>query len=70
MAAESPTGFDQLVAQVHGRAAADAAGLLDAAVAVSTDHAAAADRLLDHFVANARETGMSWTDIGARLGVP
>jgi len=69
MAAESPTGFDQLVAQVHGRAAADAAGLLDAAVAVSTDHAAAADRLLDHFVANARETGMSWTDIGARLGV-
>src|SRR6266511_4505808 len=70
MSAESPTGFDQLLAQVRARAdAADAAGLLDAAVAVSAGHAAAADRLLDHFVAHARGTGMSWTDIGARLGV-
>jgi hypothetical protein len=70
MAAESPTGFDQLVAQVHHRAAsADAAALLDAAAAVSADRAATADRLLDHFVTHARGTGMSWTDIGARLGV-
>jgi ClpX C4-type zinc finger/Clp amino terminal domain, pathogenicity island component len=66
----SPTGFGQLVAQVHHRAAtADPAALLDAGVAVSADHAAAADRLLDHFVAHARGAGMSWTDIGARLGV-
>ena len=70
MVAQSPTGFDQLVAQVHRRAtAADAAALLDAASAVSAGWAADADRLLDHFVAHARGTGMSWTDIGARLGV-
>jgi hypothetical protein len=70
MDAESPARFDQLVVQVHHRTAtADPAALLDAAVAVSADHAATADRLLDHFVAHARGTGMSWTDIGARLGV-
>jgi hypothetical protein len=70
MASESPMGFDQLVAQVHHRAArADAAGLLDAAAAISVGQAADADRLLDHFVAQARGTGMSWTDIGALLGV-
>jgi Clp amino terminal domain, pathogenicity island component len=70
MAAHSSTGFDQLVAQVHRRAAAaDPAAMLDAAAAVSADCAADADRLLDHFVAHARGTGMSWTDIGARLGV-
>jgi hypothetical protein len=60
----------QLVAQVHHRAAtADAAGLLDAAAGISAEHAVDADRLLDHFVGHARATGMSWTDIGARLGV-
>jgi hypothetical protein len=70
MDADSPTGFDQLVAQVHHRAeTADPAALLDAAATLSADHAAAADRLLDHFVVHARGTGMSWTDIGARLGV-
>jgi ClpX C4-type zinc finger/Clp amino terminal domain, pathogenicity island component len=70
MGADSPTGFDQLVAQVHDHAATpDAAGLLDAAVAMSAEHAATADRLLDHFVRDAREAGMSWTDIGGRLGV-
>jgi ClpX C4-type zinc finger/Clp amino terminal domain, pathogenicity island component len=70
MAADSSTGFEQLVAQVRDRAAtADPAALLDAAAALSADHAATADRLLDHFVAHARGTGMSWTDIGARLGV-
>jgi hypothetical protein len=70
MDAGSPTSFDQLVVQVHQLAATvDPAGLLDAAVAVSANHAVTADRLLDHFVAHARGTGMSWTDIGARLGV-
>jgi hypothetical protein len=43
--------------------------LLRAGVAVSAEHAATADRLLDHFVAHARGAGMSWTDIGAQLGV-
>jgi ATP-dependent Clp protease ATP-binding subunit ClpA len=70
MNADRPNGFEQLVAEVHERAAAeDAAGLLDAATSLSAEQAATADRLLDHFVAHARSAGMSWTDIGARLGV-
>ncbi|GAA4474293.1 ClpX C4-type zinc finger protein [Phytohabitans houttuyneae] len=70
MAIDRPEGFDQLVAEVQQRAAtAEPAALLDAAAAVSAEHAADADRLLDHFVAHARGSGMSWTDIGARLGV-
>jgi hypothetical protein len=64
------TPFEQLVDQTHQRAgSADPTGLLDAAAAISAEHAADADRLLDHFVAHARSTGASWTDIGARLGV-
>jgi hypothetical protein len=70
MSVDSPTDFEQLVKQVHDRAAGgDAAGMLRAGVAVSAEHAATADRLLDHFVAHARGAGMSWTDIGAQLGV-
>src|SRR5215475_762931 len=66
----SDGGFADLIGQVHQRAATpDAAGLLDAAATVGAEHAAAADRLLDHFVAHGRGSGMSWTDIGARLGV-
>src|SRR6266511_190414 len=70
MATDPPGGFHRVVAQVHDRAASgERAALLDAAATVSAEHAADADRLLDHFVAHARGTGMSWTDIGARLGV-
>src|SRR3954471_12553856 len=59
-----------LVAQVQQQATtAEPAALLDAAAAISAEHAADADRLLDHFVTHARNVGMSWTDIGARLGV-
>jgi hypothetical protein len=62
--------FIRLVGQVRRRAAADdPAALLDAAVAVGAEHAANADRLLDHFVVLARGAGMSWTEIGGRLGV-
>jgi hypothetical protein len=59
-----------LISRVHDRAdTADPAGLLDAAAAISAEQAADADRLLDHFVTHARGTGMSWTEIGAHLGV-
>lgn len=65
-----PSAFDELVAQVHERAAGeDARDLLTTGIAVSAEHAATADRLLDHFVGHARGAGMSWTDIGAALGV-
>jgi len=70
MSADSPTDFEQLIEQVHERAAdGSAAALLSAGVAVSAEHAATADQVLDHFVAHARGAGMSWTDIGAQLGV-
>jgi hypothetical protein len=70
MSVDSPTDFEQLVKHVHDRATGgDAAALLRAGVAVSAEHAATADRLLDHFVTHARGAGMSWTEIGAQLGV-
>lgn len=70
MATATPDGFADLVTQVHHRATtAEPTALLDAAIAVSAERAADADRLLDHFVTHARGTGLSWTDIGARLGV-
>src|SRR3954469_2564746 len=70
MATEPQDSLAGFVTQVHHRAATDSpAGLLDAAAAISSEHAADADRLLDHFVAHARGARMSWTDIGARLGV-
>ena len=63
-------GFAHLVAKVHHRAGTDdPAGMLDAAAAISAECSADADRLLDHFVGHARRAGMSWTDIGGRLGV-
>src|SRR5512138_2205565 len=70
MAIDRPDRFNDLVAEVQQQAAtAEPAALLDAAAAVSAEQAADADRLLDHFVAHARGAGMSWTEIGARLGV-
>src|SRR5215470_11380315 len=65
-----PGGFDDLVLRVQRRGSTDdPARLLDTAAALSAEHAADADRLLDHFVANARGAGLSWTEIGSRLGV-
>src|SRR5829696_8698598 len=42
---------------------------LDRAIALGESLAAEVDRLTDHFVAQARESGESWTSIGDRLGV-
>jgi len=65
-----PSLFDHLVTRVVDASGSDdPLARLDAAVAVAADAAGAGDRLLDHFVAQARHAGLSWTDIGARLGV-
>ena len=70
-----PSLFDDLLTRVIDAAATDPTGpadplaRLDAAVAVAAEAAGAGDRLLDHFVAQARHGDLSWTDIGARLGV-
>jgi ATP-dependent Clp protease ATP-binding subunit ClpA len=65
-----PSLFDHLVTRVVDVAGSDdPLARLDAAVAVAADAAGAGDRLLDHFVAQARHADLSWTEIGARLGV-
>jgi len=42
---------------------------LDRAIALGESMAVEADRVTDHFVGQARESGESWTSIGDRLGV-
>ena len=65
-----PSLFDQLVSRVVDTATSDDPLVrLDAALAVAAEAAGTGDRLLDHFVARARQADLSWTDIGARLGV-
>ena len=62
---------DRLLIDTVRRFAASDAPLdrLAAAAVKSGELAAEADSLIDHFVAEARTAGHSWTDIGERLGV-
>ncbi len=61
---------EHLVAQVDRFAVSgDPLGRVDAAVRVTATVGDQADALVDHVVAQARESGRSWTEIGARLGV-
>lgn len=61
--------LDDLVAQVHGTAGADHLDRVEAAVALAGGLHERADALVDHVVGEARRAGVSWTDIGGRLGV-
>ncbi|MFN0281360.1 MAG: Clp protease N-terminal domain-containing protein [Kineosporiaceae bacterium] len=59
-----------LIARARQLAGADdPLDLLDAAVAVAAEAGTTADAAVEHFVHAAREAGLSWTAIGARLGV-
>jgi len=60
--------LQELIAHVE-RASTSALGRLDEAIAVREALAADADRVMDHFVGQAREHGESWTAIGDRLGI-
>jgi ATP-dependent Clp protease ATP-binding subunit ClpA len=42
---------------------------VEAALAISQELAAGGDELIDQFVAEARQAGCSWTEIGQRIGV-
>jgi hypothetical protein len=64
-----PLSVPVLAEQVRRRAPASALDRLEAAVGVSQELARAADELLGRFVEEARSEGLSWTDIGRRLGV-
>lgn len=66
----APSLFDHLVTRVIDTAGSeDALARLDAAIIVAADAAGTGDRLLDYFVARAREADLSWTEIGVHLGV-
>jgi hypothetical protein len=70
MGARGLSLFDDLVARVNATATStQPLARLDAAIDVAAEAAAVGDRLLDHVVAQTRQVGCSWTDIGARLGV-
>jgi ATP-dependent Clp protease ATP-binding subunit ClpA len=61
--------FEALVARIDSSAGEDPLERVAAAVMLATELADRADEVMDHFVAQARAAGVSWTDIGARLGV-
>jgi ATP-dependent Clp protease ATP-binding subunit ClpA len=60
--------LEELIARVE-EAAEGPLERLDQAIAVRESLAADADRVMDHFVGQARESGESWTAIGDRLGI-
>jgi ATP-dependent Clp protease ATP-binding subunit ClpA len=58
-----------LVRVVEQRAGASPLDRVEAALGVSEELASGADELIGHFVAEARQAGCSWTQIGERIGV-
>jgi ClpX C4-type zinc finger/Clp amino terminal domain, pathogenicity island component len=54
---------------VRERAAGEPLDRIEAAMAVSEELASGADDLIGQFVAEARQAGCSWTEIGQRIGV-
>src|SRR5215467_286155 len=58
-----------LVRVVEQRAGSSPLDRVEAALGASGELASGADELIGHFVAEARRTGCSWTQIGARIGV-
>jgi hypothetical protein len=61
--------LDDLIGQVRQAAGEGPLERVDAAVTVAAGLAERSDALVDHFVGEARRAGLSWTEIGARLGV-
>jgi hypothetical protein len=58
-----------LASAVRGRTPGAPLDRVEAALAVSQELAAGADELIGQFVAEARQAGYSWTEIGQRIGV-
>src|SRR5712691_10313142 len=57
------------MAAVRARAPDGPLDRVEAAVAVGEELACGGDELIGRFVAEARDAGCSWTEIGARMGV-
>src|SRR5437667_2533251 len=60
---------DALAAAVRTRAPDAPLDRVEAAIAVGEELASGGDELIGRFVAEAREAGCSWTEIGDRMGV-
>jgi ATP-dependent Clp protease ATP-binding subunit ClpA len=58
-----------LADMVRGRAPGAPPDRIEAALAVSGELTSGADELIGQFVAEARQSGCSWTQIGQRIGV-
>ncbi len=58
-----------LVTALGQRAASSPLDRLEAALAMSMELQSSADYLVGHFVAEARQAGCSWTEIGEQIGV-
>src|SRR5690242_3531593 len=58
-----------LVQEVARRAGDSPLDRVEAALAIGEELASGADELIGHFVAEARQAGCSWTQIGERMGV-
>ena len=58
-----------LVEAVAQRAAGSPLNRIKAALAVSAELVSGADDLVGYFVAEARQSGWSWTEIGQQIGV-
>jgi hypothetical protein len=68
--ASSPVSLDSLIGHVHSlRPDGDPLDHLSVAAFVSAELVNQADVLLGHFVDRARRAGVSWTQIGANMGV-
>jgi hypothetical protein len=61
--------LSDLVDEVHARAAPDELSRVDAAIRLGRELEGAADRVVDHFVGEARNADCSWTAIAQLLGV-
>ena len=58
-----------LIAAVGQRAAGSPLNRIEAALALSAELESGGDELVGHFVAEARQAGCSWTEIGQQIGV-
>ena len=61
--------IDALTAAVRARAPGAPLDRVEAAIAVGEELASGGDELIGRFVAEARQAGCSWTEIGERMGV-
>jgi hypothetical protein len=61
--------LDELIRYVERRSSADPLERIRVAMKIGADLTATGDDLVNHYITEARDSGLSWTDIGSSLGV-